>query len=62
MCLSIGEQKYRRCLTMMSEEEIDWIENRIAELLEKLVATSEDKYAVEIRGLLNILDGKEGDR
>ena len=47
---------------MMSEEEIDWIENRIAELLEKLVATSEDKYAVEIRGLLNILDEKEGDR
>lgn len=47
---------------MMSEEEIDWIENRIAELLEKLVATSEDKYAVEIRGLLNILDGKEDKR
>lgn len=52
MCPSIGEQKYRRCLTMMSEEEIDWIENRIAELLEELVATSKSKYAAEIRGLL----------
>lgn len=41
---------------MMSEEEIDWIENRIAELLEKLVATSEDKYAVEIRELLEIMN------
>lgn len=41
---------------MMSEEEIDWIENRIAELLEKLVATSEDKYAVEIRELLEIME------
>lgn len=41
---------------MMSEEEIDWIENRIAELLEKLVATSESKYAVEIRELLEIMN------
>lgn len=40
----------------MSEDEIDWIENRIAELLEKLVATSKNKYAVEIRGLLKIME------
>lgn len=45
----------------MNRDEIDWIENRIAELLEKLVATSKNKYAVEIRGLLKIIDdnGKE---
>ncbi len=41
---------------MMSEEEIDWIENRIAELLEELVATSKSKYAAEIRGLLQVME------
>lgn len=45
----------------MNRDEIDWIENRIAELLEQLVATSKDEYAVEIRALLKIIDdnGKE---
>jgi hypothetical protein len=33
----------------MSPEEIDWIEDRIYTLLEKLIETSNDKYAVEIR-------------
>ena len=40
----------------MNRDEIDWIENRIAELLEEFVATSESKYAVEIRGLLKIME------
>ena len=45
----------------MNRDEIDWIENRIAELLEEFVATSKNKYAVEIRRLLKIIDdnGKE---
>lgn len=40
----------------MNRDEIDWIENRIAELLEEFVATSESKYAVEIRGLLQVME------
>lgn len=41
---------------MMSPEEIDWIEDRIYTLLEKLIETSEDKRAVEIRELLKIME------
>lgn len=41
---------------MMSPEEIDWIEDRIYTLLEKLIETSNDKYAVEIRELLEIME------
>lgn len=41
---------------MMSPEEIDWIEDRIYTLLEKLIATSEDERAVEIRELLEIME------
>jgi hypothetical protein len=33
----------------MSPQEIDWIEEGIYTLLEKLIETSNDKYAVEIR-------------
>lgn len=40
----------------MSEEEVDWIEDRIYELLEKLIATSKEDYAVEIRELLKVMD------
>ena len=41
---------------MLSDEEIDWIEDRIYTLLEKLIATSNDKYAIEIRELLEIMN------
>jgi hypothetical protein len=41
---------------MMSPEEIDWIEDRIYTLLEKLIATSDDERAVEIRELLEIMN------
>lgn len=40
----------------MSEEEAEWIEDRIYELLEKLIATSKEDYAVEIRELLKVMD------
>lgn len=55
-CQSIGALKYRKCSTMMSPEEIDWIEDRIYTLLEKLIETSEDKRAVEIRELLESMN------
>jgi hypothetical protein len=41
---------------MMSKAETDWIEDRIYTLLEKLIETSDDKYAVEIRELLEIME------
>jgi hypothetical protein len=41
---------------MMSKAETDWIEDRIYTLLEKLIETSDDKYAVEIRELLEIMN------
>lgn len=41
---------------MLSDEEIDWIEDRIYTLLEKLIETSEDERAVEIRELLEIME------
>lgn len=41
---------------MLSDEEIDWIEDRIYTLLEKLIENSEDKRAVEIRELLEIMN------
>ena len=56
MCRSIGALKYRKCSTMMSKAETDWIEDRIYTLLEKLIETSDDKYAVEIRELLEIME------
>jgi hypothetical protein len=56
MCRSIGALKCRKCSTMMSKAETDWIEDRIYTLLEKLIETSDDKYAVEIRELLEIME------
>jgi len=56
MCRSIGALKYRKCSTMISKAETDWIEDRIYTLLEKLIETSDDKYAVEIRELLEIMN------
>jgi hypothetical protein len=56
MCRSIGALKCRKCSTMMSKAETDWIEDRIYTLLEKLIETSDDKYAVEIRELLEIMN------
>ena len=51
---------------MLSDEEIDWIEDRIYTLLEKLIETSEDERAVEIRELLEIMEDNrrrtKGDR
>lgn len=41
---------------MLSDEEIDWIEDRIYTMLEKLIETSEDERAVEIRELLEIMN------
>ena len=41
---------------MLSDEETDWIEDRIYTLLEKLIATSDDERAVEIRELLEIMN------
>jgi hypothetical protein len=41
---------------MTSKAETDWIEDRIYTLLEKLIETSDDKYAVEIRELLEIME------
>lgn len=52
-----GARRSGKCLKkMLSDEEIDWIEDRIYTLLEKLIETSEDKRAVEIRELLEIMN------
>ena len=57
--LKSGARKSERQCLSMSDEEREWIENRIYELIEKIIETSEDKYAEELKELLDLVEWRE---
>ena len=57
--LKSGAKKSEQQCLSMSDEEREWIENRIYELIEKIIETSEDKYAEELKELLEQVEWRE---
>ena len=57
--LKSGVMKSGRQCQLTSDEEQEQIENRIFELLEKVIDTSEDKYAEELKELLDLVEWQE---
>lgn len=54
-----GERKLGRQCLSVSDEEQEWIENRIFDLIEKIIETPENKYAEELKELLELVEWRK---
>lgn len=57
--LKSGAKKLGQQCQSVSDEEQEWIENRIFDLIEKIVETSEGKYAEELKELLELVEWRK---